>query len=130
MIAVLVVGALLLSIDYYETRPGGPLNPIRSRVTQVVWTLNNQPFSSSPGFSIHAGWITVVSTNEYCPAGFYVPQTCYSGSVYVVTPGFGLAGTNAPFQWSSGDSGAYAAIIVEIKAPPYGFTGNLTINIS
>lgn len=128
--AVAVAGA---SVTYYEYLPGNLLNPYVVYVTQVVWTQFGASVATSPGFQAHAGKTRTVTLQEYCPplSGFLgnTPQTCSSGTPFIQTPGFGEASTNAPFDWSSGDTGASATVVVTIVTPHIAYSGNLTIDV-
>jgi hypothetical protein len=134
-IVVVVILAIVagLSVYEYEYRPGGPMNPYIVKVNQVIWTIDGGSFSSSPGFSVHAGRHVTVSATEMCEpvSGFFStsPQTCSSGSVYILTAGFGIASTNAPFTWSSGDSGSPATVTVVVTTPGSSYAGNLFIDL-
>ena len=124
---VLAVGA---SVYFYEYAPGGPLNPYLTRVAEVLWTQGGAPLTTSPGFTVHAGKLATVSVQLFCAGGgFFGPTTCDSGSVYLLTPGFGLRGTNAPFTWSGGSGGATATVTVVLVTPPSSFSGNLAIDL-
>ena len=135
--AIAATGAILVgSVVWYEYQPGGAFDPIvtlQVDVTQVVWTYFGAPEASSPGFNVEAGTPVSVSLNLYCPngSGFFgpVPQNCSSGSVFIETPGFGLASTNAPFVWSSGTAGAYHQLDARLATPAQDYSGNLTIEL-
>jgi zinc-ribbon domain len=126
---VIVVAVVALSGYAYEVEPGNALNPYKVRVSQVIWTQNGYSLGSTAGFSVKAGSSPSVSFTLNCPSGFFGPQTCSSGSVYVLTAGFGVASTNAPFTWSSGDSGATAAVTVKLTTPTSAYSGDLEIDL-
>lgn len=134
LLAVALVVVIATAVYAYQARPGGPLNPYIVTVPQVVWTLNGAPLSSGPGFSIHAGKSIEVSTNAWCAPsqGFFggtYARTCQSGSVYLLTTGFGVQSTNAPTSWSSGYGGANVVIRVTVVVPSQPFSGNLAIDL-
>jgi len=122
-------------VIWWAYEPGNPLNPYaypRVDVLQVNWTQFGIPVGSSAGFNVVAGAPERVSISLYCPNGTGslgkpIVQNCPSGSVLLVTIGFGLSSTNAPFQWSSGVSGANATVTATVQTPAYAYTGDLSI---
>ena len=126
---LIIVVIIALSVYAYESVPGNALNPYKVRVGQVIWTTNGNSLGSSAGFSVRVGLTPTVSITLSCPSGFFGPRTCTSGSVYVLTDGFGVASTNAPFTWSSGNSGATAAVSVKLTIPTSSYSGDLTIDL-
>lgn len=137
VIAIVVIVAVVAgSVLWYEYQPGGPQNPYKVHVTQVIWTTEGQSVASSAGFNLNAGKTVSESYTEWClPTtglfGTYEAVTCLSGSPYIETPGFGLAWTNAPFEWSSGTSplGVSGVVDVTVQLPSGSYTGNLTIEV-
>lgn len=132
ILAVLVILAAGLSVYWYEYQPGGPLNPHIVKVTQVVWTEDGAAWTTGGGFSLHAGKQTTVSASEYCAPGEFIGPyavTCSLASVYILTAGFGLVSTNAPFSWSSGTTGASATVNVTVSLPNSSYTGPLDIDL-
>jgi hypothetical protein len=129
VVLIIVVVVVVVLAAYYEYRPGGPQNPYVVKVGQVIWTQNGAALSTTPGFSVHAGKHAMVGVSEPCASFFGYPETCSSGSVYILTPGFGIASTNAPFSWSSGSSGASGTITVYLTTPSSSYTGNLEIDL-
>ena len=126
---VLVVGIIALSVYFYEDQPGNALNPYKVRVSEVIWTTNGNSLGSTPGFTVKAGSPHTVSITLSCSPSIFGPNTCYSGSVYIVTNGFGLLNTNAPLTWSSGSNGSTATVFVELTTPSYAYSGNLNIDL-
>jgi hypothetical protein len=130
VIAVVIVAIIAVSVLAYEYEPGQALNPYKVHVTEVIWTQSGSPLSTEGGFAVKAGQIAHVTVTLSCSAGFFgYPETCSSGSVYVETPRFGLASSNAPFTWSSGSSGSTMAVVATITTPSTGYTGNLTLDL-
>jgi hypothetical protein len=136
VVAVVVVAALIgLSLTYYEYQPGNPLNPYKVRVTQVIWTQYNETTSlgTSPGFTRDAGKVQTVGLGLYCAPGEFIGPysvNCGSGSVYILTAGFGVVSTNAPFEWPSGTSGSYATVFVNVSLPSgANYDGDLAIDL-
>ncbi|MCI4347435.1 MAG: hypothetical protein L3J97_02305 [Thermoplasmata archaeon] len=135
-VAVLAVAAVTgLSVLAYEYQPGNVLNPYTIKVGQVIWTQNHgAALGTSTGFARHAGVDQTVGLDMFCEPGSDVfgpySVTCDSGSVYVLTAGFGVVSTNAPFSWDSGLSGADATITVVLATPTgMSFNGNLAIDL-
>jgi hypothetical protein len=130
-IVVIVVTALIVgpSIYWYEYMPGGAQNPFNVNVGEVIWTLNGAALATTAGFSVHAGKSVTISVPEYCGSGFFGPNTCSSGSVYVLTAGFGVGSTNTPFTWSSGSNGASSTVLVVLTTPNQEFNGNVYIDL-
>jgi predicted RNA-binding Zn-ribbon protein involved in translation (DUF1610 family) len=126
---LVVVAVIVLSVYVYEDEPGNALNPYKVRVSQVIWTTNGNSLGSTAGFSVKAGSTPTVSFTLSCPYGFFGPQNCSSGSVYVLTAGFGVVSTNAPFTWSSGNSGTTAAVTVKLTTPTSAYSGDLEIDL-
>lgn len=137
VVAVVVVAAAISGITvWWAYQPGGPLNPrvyLRVDVLQVVWTRQGYPETISPGFNVQAGAPESVSLSLYCANGTGVhgpvPKECALGSAFIDTPGFGLVSTNAPFEWSSGTTGADATVTVNFLTPSDDYSGNLTIEL-
>lgn len=129
VVVVVIVAVVALSAYVYLTLPGGILNPARVRVNQVIWTSNGASLGTSPGFSVKVGSKPVAAILLSCSPGFFGPDTCASGSVYVLTGGFGVASTNAPFTWSSGGGGATAEVRVTLTIPASAYSGNLDIDL-
>ncbi len=134
VVVIVIILAAGLSVYWYEYQPGGLMNPRIVKivnVSEVIWTLNGTAWTTSPGFSLEAGAQVNESVNEYCPPIVYyiVQRTCMSGEVYILTPGFSLVTTNAPFQWSSYNTGEDAAVTAVVSLPNSSFTGNLTIDL-
>ncbi len=127
--AVVVVVVVALSLYFYEAEPGNLLNPYKIRVSQVIWTQNGNSLGSSPGFSVKAGSTPTVSYTLTCYPGFFGPNTCSSGSVYIETVGFGVGSTNAPFTWYSGSSRATATVTVKLITPTTAYSGTLIIDL-
>ncbi len=126
---VVILLAAELSDNWYQLRPGGPMNPQEVKVPVVTWTLNGTTWATSPGFSLPAGAQVTVWAYEYCaPIVYYIVQrTCTSGEIYSLTPGFVLVSTDVPLQWSSYNTGADANVTAVVSLPTSSFTGNLTI---
>ena len=136
VIGVVIAAVLVGSIVWYEYSPGGPLNPYHVKVTEVIWQVDGQPYASEPGFGHLAGKSASLQVVLYCyPSqgvfGEYDSVECGSGSVYILTPGFGLVSTNAPFAWWSGTDpdGTTATVSVTVSLPQGSYNGNLTINL-
>ncbi len=131
---VIVIAIIALSAYAYENEAGHVLNPYRVRVSQVIWTSNGYSLGTSTGFSVKAGATPTVSITLYCYEGTYGGNTCSSGSVYVLTAGFGVASTNAPFTWSGGGNingygKATAVVTVQLTTPTSAFSGDLAIDL-
>ena len=129
VVALVVVIVVVLSVYYYEYRPGGPQNPFLVKVSQVIWTHDGSALSTGPGFMKHAGTSIQVATSLSCSSFFGSPSTCDTGSVYLMTPGFGVVNTNAPASWSSGDSGSTFSVQVLLSVPSYSYSGTLAIDL-
>jgi hypothetical protein len=125
---LIVVAVIALSVYIYEVEPGNALNPYKVRVSQVIWTTNGNPLGSTAGFSVKAGSTPTVAITLSC-SPFFGPQTCSSGSVYILTDGFGVDNTNAPFTWSSGNGGATATVTVKLTTPNSAYSGALGIDL-
>ena len=106
-------------------------------VLQVFWTNGGHPtgyYGVSAGFQVEAGAPEAVSLSLYCTngTGFFGNPVAENWSVsrtVIDTAGFGLVATDAPLTWSSGTSGASAAVQVTVSTPSYAYTGNLTIEL-
>jgi hypothetical protein len=131
-VTLLVIVAIVAgSVLWYEYAPGGPQNPYKVHVSQVEWLVDGAPYSNSSGFTLKAGSTAELSLGLWCApyTGFFGgPQTCSSGSVTVETPGFTLSNSNAPFTWSSGESGAVGSVYVWVTLPNHSYSGLLVIS--
>lgn len=125
VIAVIVAGSVLA----YEYEPGNALNPYHVYVTQVVWAWqsNDTLIATSAGFDHLAGQTVWLGVALWCSSFLGFSETCSSGNVAIATPGFGLISTNTPFSWSSGSSGASAAITIHVRLPSGSYSGELDI---
>jgi hypothetical protein len=132
---VIVVVAAAIAVLAYEYEPGKLLNPYRVKVAQVVWTQDNGSVSltTTPGFSVLAGKNAQLYVTLFCaPGSFFGPYSvnCSSGSVYILTPGFGVVATNAPFEWASGTSGVSETVGIIVSTPTgANFNGDLAIDL-
>jgi hypothetical protein len=128
-IIAVVVGLVL----FYEYQPGGPLNPrptpVKVEIYEVVWEQYNNSLGTQPGFSTIVGWTVNVSWSLTCQSFFGFNESCSTGSVHIVTPGFGLVSTNAPHTWYSGSTSADFVVRVGVLMPTTNYTGDLTIDL-
>ncbi len=128
-IAGVVIGGLL----WYAYEPGGPLNPaappVIVTVHEVIWEQGNSSLGSAAGFTAATGWTVPLSWWLTCDAFFGYNESCKTGSVYILTAGFGLASTNAPATWYSGTSSAGFQVTVSVLTPSTNYTGDLVIDL-
>ena len=131
-VVVVVVAAVVGSVVWYEYEPGGPLNPYRVQVSQIIWDWGGSTYHVSGGVSFHAGTVHEFEVNLYCAPGyffFYYSVDCNTGSVYILTPGFTFHSSNAPYTWASGDSGSDATVWVWVSFPTHSYSGPLEISL-
>jgi hypothetical protein len=129
LVAIVVVAVVVVAVYQYEYRPGGPQNPYLVKVSQVIWTKNGNALSTGPGFTKRAGTNIEIGTTLSCSSFLGFPSTCSTGSVYILTPGFGVVSSNAPASWSSGPSGATFSVQVDISVPDSSYSGTLAIDL-
>jgi hypothetical protein len=124
-VAVVVVGSVL----NYEYEPGGPMNPYKVHVTEIIWLLVATIVLVQPGFTSNAGSTVYVSIPEPCSPLYGAPTNCTSALIDILTPGFGLVATNTPLTWSSGTTGKTVTLYAYVSLPPTNYLGNLTIGL-
>lgn len=130
VIVLISAGLIGATIIWFAFEPGHWLNPNRANVSELIWTENGTVLKTYTGFNVVSGTSLGTSFTLVCsPVGGH-SQTCNSGTVTIVTSGFRLISTNAPFTWSSGSVGTSASIIVNFQTPSSAYSGNLTIAIT
>ncbi|MGP8077658.1 MAG: hypothetical protein ACLQD8_01350 [Thermoplasmata archaeon] len=128
-ILVTVAGTVL----WWAYEPGHPLHPrhppAEVQVYEVNWERYNNSLETGVGFITYVLWTVPLALWIGCPDFFGSNVQCSTGSVHLLTSGWGLYSTNAPSAWDSGTSGADFLLHVTVIAPSTNFTGELTIDL-
>jgi len=132
VVAVAMSGAIVGGVLFYGYQPGGPLNPAATGmvdVLEVKWEQGGIPLGLAPGFTAPTGSAVPVYWPLSCETVPGFNESCSTGNVSIVTPGFGLASTNTPATWYSGPSNSTFVVNATVVMPSGRYTGNLEIDL-